>query len=45
MRINEKGTNLGVYKVLDSVTGDVLKRIKNVKGNKVYELFLFDKKI
>jgi hypothetical protein len=43
--INEKGTNLGVYKVLDSVTGDVLKRIKNVKGNKVYELFLFDKKI
>lgn len=43
--LNEKGTNLGVYKVLDSVTGDVLKRIKNVKGNKVYELFLFDKKI
>jgi len=43
--INEKGTNLGVYKVLDSVTGDVLKRIKNVKGNKVYELYLFDKKI
>jgi hypothetical protein len=43
--INEKGTNLGVYKVLDGVTGDVLKRIKNVKGNKVYELFLFDKKI
>lgn len=43
--LDEKGTNLGVYKVLDSVTGDVLKRIKNVKGNKVYELFLFDKKI
>lgn len=43
--LNEKGTNLGVYKVLDSVTGDVLKRIKNVKGNKVYELYLFDKKI
>ena len=43
--INERGTNIGVFKVLDSISGDVLKRIKNVKGNKVYELYLFDKKI
>lgn len=43
--ITEKGTQLGVYKVLDSITGQVLKSIKNVKGNAVYDLYLFDKKI
>jgi hypothetical protein len=43
--INEKGSNLGVFKVLDSITGDVLKNIKNVKGNKVYDLLIFDKKV
>jgi hypothetical protein len=43
--INEKGSNLGVFKVLDSITGDVIKNIKNVKGNKVYDLYLFDKKV
>lgn len=43
--LNEKGINLGVYKVLDSVTGQVLKNIKKVKGNAIYDLFLFDKKI
>lgn len=43
--LNEKGSNLGVFKVLDSVTGDVLKNIKNIKGNKVYDLLLFDKKV
>lgn len=43
--LTEKGINLGVYKVLDSITGQVLKSIKNVKGNSVYDLYLFDKKI
>jgi hypothetical protein len=43
--LTEKGINIGVYKVLDSVTGQVLKSIKNVKGNSVYDLYLFDKKI
>ena len=43
--MTEKGINLGVYKVLDSITGQVLKSIKNVKGNSVYDLYLFDKKI
>lgn len=43
--INEKSSNIGVFKVLDSITGDVLKNIKNVKGNKVYDLYLFDKKV
>lgn len=41
----EDGTQLGVFKVLDSITGDVLKSIKNVKGNSKYTLYLFDKKI
>lgn len=43
--LNEKGHNVGVFKVLDSVSGDILKRIKNVKGNKVYDLYIFDKKV
>lgn len=41
----DKGTLLGTFKVLDSVTGQVLKNIKNVKGNSMYDLYLFDKKI
>jgi hypothetical protein len=41
----DDGTQLGVFKVMDSITGDVLKSIKNVKGNSTYELYLFDKKI
>jgi hypothetical protein len=43
--LTDKGINLGVYKVLDSITGNVLKSIKNVKGNSVYDLYLFDKKV
>ena len=41
----DKNKQLGVFKVLDSVTGQVLKNIKNVKGNTVYDLYLFDKKL
>jgi hypothetical protein len=41
----DKGSQLGVFKVLDSITGQVLKNIKNVKGNAAYDLYLFDKKI
>jgi hypothetical protein len=43
--LDEKNTNLGVFKVLDSTSGDVLKRIKKVKGNAIFDLFIFDKKI
>lgn len=43
--LTDKGQNIGVYKVLDSTTGDVLKKIKNVKGNKIYDLYIFEKKI
>lgn len=41
----DKGTQVGVFKVLDSITGEVLKSIKNVKGNTLYDLYLFDKKL
>lgn len=43
--VTDKQNNLGVFKVLDSITGDVLKSIKNVKGNSVYDLYTFDKKL
>jgi hypothetical protein len=43
--IDDKGKNLGVYKVIDSTTGQVLKSITKVKGNTIYDLYIFDKKI
>ena len=43
--LRKKGVNIGVYKVLDSTTGQVLKNIKKVKGNAIYDLYLFDKKV
>jgi len=43
--LTDKGINIGVYKVLDSITGNVLKSIKNVKGNSIYDLYLFEKKV
>lgn len=43
--LDEKGTQIGVFKVLDSTTGNILKNIKSVKGNKIYDLYLFDEKI
>lgn len=43
--LTDMQNNLGVFKVLDSITGEVLKSIKNVKGNKEFDLYLFDKKL
>ena len=43
--LTDKQNNLGIFKVLDSITGEVLKSIKNVKGNREFELYLFDKKL
>lgn len=43
--LTDKGKNLGVFKVLDSTTGKILLSIKNVKGNSIYDLYIFDKKI
>jgi hypothetical protein len=39
------GSTLGVFKVLDSIDGNTLKRIKGVKGNSIYDLYLFEKKV
>ena len=43
--LDEKNTNLGVFKVMDSVAGETLKRIKRVKGNNIFDVYIFDKKI
>lgn len=43
--VTDKMNNLGIYKVMDSISGDVLKSIKNVKGNNIFDLYIFDKKL
>jgi hypothetical protein len=43
--IDAKGKNLGVFKVIDSTTGEILKSIKSIKGNALYDLYIFDKKM
>ena len=43
--IDGKGKSLGIYKVLDSIGGDVLKNIKKVKGNTIFDLYFFDEKV
>lgn len=43
--IDDKNKNLGVFKVLDSIGGNVLKKIKKVKGNTIYDVYLFENKI
>jgi hypothetical protein len=43
--IKNGGYNLGVYKVLDSIVGETLKKIKGVKGNAIFDVYLFDSKV
>jgi len=43
--LDDKGLNLGVFKVMDSIAGETLKKIKRVKGNTLFDVYLFDKKI
>jgi hypothetical protein len=43
--LTDDGQNLGVYKVMDSTTGEILKNVKNVKGNNIYDLYIFDQKL
>jgi hypothetical protein len=43
--LTDKQNNLGIFKVMDSITGDVLKSIKNIKGNAIYDIYLWDKKL
>lgn len=48
IRIGGTGTSskkLGTFKVLDSISGKMFKKIKKVKGDSVYDLYIFDKKI
>lgn len=39
------GRLLGNYIVLDATTGDVLEKLKKVKGPTVFKLYMFDKKV
>ena len=34
-----------IFKTLDSISGDDLRKIKGVKGNKMFDVYIFDKKI
>lgn len=43
--LTDKGINMGIFKVMDSISGDTLKKIKAVKGNAIFDLYVFDKKI
>ena len=42
---DQKGINLGIFKLLDSISGETLKRIKGVKGNSQFDVYIFTKKI
>lgn len=37
--------NLGTYRVLDSISGDILKKMKRFRGNNLYDLYFFEKKV
>lgn len=44
--VDEKNNNIGTYKVLDTIDGETLKRVKKVKSpNKVYKLYVFKEKL
>lgn len=43
--LSERGVTIGVFRTLDSINGDSLKKIKKVKGNTTYDLYIFDKKL
>lgn len=45
VKVMVKNRTVGVYKVMDSIGGDVLKKIKRIKGNTIYDLYIFDKKV
>ena len=40
--IDDKNRSIGVYKVLDSISGDTIKKIKKVKGNTVFGVYVFN---
>jgi hypothetical protein len=45
IKLLDGNKNVGTFRVLDGMSGDKLKKIKNIKGNTEYVLYLFDKKL
>lgn len=43
--MDEKNRNIGVFKVLDTVDNGNIKKIKKVRGQSIYDLYIFEKKI
>ena len=43
--LNERNVTLGVFRVLDSINGSALKKIKKVKGQTTYDVVIFESKI
>lgn len=41
---DEKNNDLGTYRVLDSIVGDVLRKIKLIKGNPIFNVYIFEEK-
>lgn len=45
IKVIEGRKNLGTYRVLDSISGDILKKMKRFRGNNLYNLYFFEKKL
>lgn len=43
--LDMRGYTVGIFKVLESVTGDIFAKIKKVKTNSLFDLFIFEKKV
>lgn len=43
--IDENRKALGTFRVMDSIDGATLKKIKRVKGQNIFDLYIFDKKV
>lgn len=42
---NKNNKEIGVFKCIGSINGKILKSIKNIRGNNIYDLYIFNKKI
>jgi hypothetical protein len=43
--VDDSGKNYGVFKVIDSIFGKTLSKIKRIKGNNLFDVYVFDKKL
>lgn len=41
---DDKNKDMGTYKVMDSIVGDVLRKIKMIKGNPIFNVYIFEEK-